>query len=177
MTKTVLHIDSSITLTGSKSREASAALVKSENASHVVTRDVARDFPKHLTAEWAVARLVPQDARTPAQVEALAYSDALIAELVAADTIIIGAPMYNFAVPIGLKAWIDMIARPKVTFEYTAEGPRGLLSGKKVIVAMASGGVPIGSPVDHATPYLKTVLGFIGITDVTFVNAADLIAV
>jgi len=175
MTKTVLHIDSSVTLTGSKTRAATAALVSKENATKVITRDVVNEIPTHLTGEWAAARLVPVEERTKAQVDALAYSDKLIAELQAADTVIIGAPIYNFGIPAGLKSWIDMIARPRVTFEYTAEGPRGLLSGKKAIIAVASGGVPIGSPVDHATPYLKTVLGFIGITDVTFVMADALI--
>lgn len=175
MSNTVLHINASATLDGSKTRKATDAIIANENSTRVITRDLARNNPALITGEWAAARLVPAADRTPAQIELLKTSDALIAEIIEADTLVIGMPIYNFGMPAALKAYIDLIARPKVTFEYTAEGPRGLLSGKKAIVAVASGGVPIGSPVDHATPHLKTVLGFIGITDVTFVLADELI--
>ena len=98
-----------------------------------------------------------------------------MAELQAADTIVIGTPIYNFTSPASLKAWMDLVARPRVTFHYTENGPEGLLSGKKAIIAVASGGVPIGSDMDFLTPHLRHFLGFIGITDVEFVTAKDLV--
>ena len=97
--------------------------------------------------------------------------DRLIDELKAADTIVIGLPVYNFGVPSGLKAWIDLVARAGATFRYTEAGPEGLLAGKRAIVAMASGGTEAGSAIDFATPYLRHVLGFIGITEVELVRA------
>ena len=97
----------------------------------------------------------------------MALSDDLVAELQAADVIVIGVPLYNFGAPAVLKAWMDLVARPKVTFRYESGGPVGLLTGKKAIIAPASGGVPIGSAADHMTPQLKTFLAFLGITDVT----------
>ncbi len=94
-----------------------------------------------------------------------------MAEVQAADTIVIGLPIYNFGVPAALKAWIDLIARAGVTFQYSAEGPKGLLTGKHAIVAVASGGTEIGSDIDFASGYIRHVLGFVGITDVTFIRA------
>ncbi len=98
-------------------------------------------------------------------------SDSLVAELKDADVLVIGVPIYNFNVPASLKAWIDMIARARLTFRYTENGPEGLLQGKKAYLVVATGGVPVGSPVDFATPYLKHALGFIGITDVEIIAA------
>ena len=95
----------------------------------------------------------------------------LIAELKAADVVVIGAPIYNFGIPAALKAWVDMIARARKTFRYTSEGPEGLLKGKKAYVVIASGGMPVDSDMDFATPYLRQVLGFIGITDVEVIAA------
>jgi len=100
--------------------------------------------------------------------------DALIAEVQAHDAIVLGVPMYNFGVPVQLKNWIDAIARAGVTFRYTAEGPEGLLKGKTVYVALARGGRYRGTPNDSQVPYLKTVLGFLGLTDVRFVYAEGL---
>jgi FMN-dependent NADH-azoreductase len=91
--------------------------------------------------------------------------------LVAADVLVIGAPIYNFSVPATFKAWVDMIARARLTFEYTENGPRGLLENKKAYVVVPSGGVPVGSPVDFATPYIRHALSFIGIIDVEFIGA------
>jgi len=103
----------------------------------------------------------------------LAHSDELIAELEAADTIVIGVPVYNFAIPAALKAWVDQIARARRTFRYTETGPEGLLKGKKAYLVVASGGVPVGSDYDFATGYLRHVLGFVGITDVTVIEAGQ----
>ncbi len=102
---------------------------------------------------------------------AFAESDALIGELQAAEVIVIAAPMYNFSIPASLKAWIDLIARPKTTFSYSSAGPEGLLKGKKVYVALSSDGVPVGSPVDFHSAYLRHALGFVGLDDVTFITA------
>ena len=135
----------------------------------VVTRDTTT-IPL-IDGTWIGAAYTPADQRSEAQKETLALSEALIAELRAAETIVIGAPVYNFGVTGPLKAWIDQICRVGETFRYTENGPEGLLSGKRVIVAYASGGVPQGSAYDLASAYLKQVLAFIGITDVTFVAA------
>lgn len=120
---------------------------------------------------WIGAAYTMPEDRTAEQKATLALSDELIAELKAADTLIIGCGVYNFGVTGPLKHWIDMICRVGETFRYTEAGPEGLAGAKRVIVAYASGGVPAGSGYDFATPYIKQVLGFVGITDVTVVAA------
>jgi len=175
----ILHLDSSARREGSVSRDASAAIVErllSENPGAEVTyRDLAAGEP-FLNDTWVGATFTPVDDRTPAQRAALAHSDALVAELQSADIVVIGMPIYNFGVPAVLKAWIDQVARAGVTFRYTENGPKGLLTGKRAIVAFASGGVSQGAPVDFASPYLAHALGFLGITDTEFVIAADVVA-
>ncbi len=104
----------------------------------------------------------------------MALDDALIAEVAAADVVVLGVPMYNFGVPAPLKHWIDAIARAGVTFRYTASGPEGLLKGKKVYVALTRGGKYRNTPADTQVPYLRTVLGFLGMTDMHFVYAEGL---
>ena len=123
---------------------------------------------------WIAANFTAEEERSDEQRLALAESDALVAELEQADIVIIGAPIYNFGVPAALKAWVDMIARARLTFRYTENGPKGLLTGKKAYVVIASGGVPVDSPVDFATPYLRQALKFVGITDVEIVAADQL---
>ncbi len=172
----ILHIDASATSSGSQSRAASAALVQSLDPQTVIYRDLTANPLPFVTEDWVKARLVPADARTDAENAALALSDTLIAELQAADTIVIGMPLYNFGMPANLKAWIDLIARPQVTFRYTENGPVGLLEDKTAHVAFASGGVPMAAPADFATPHMRVVLNFIGITDVTFAPAAEVLA-
>ncbi|HAG76366.1 MAG TPA: FMN-dependent NADH-azoreductase, partial [Thauera sp.] len=120
------------------------------------------------------ALFTPADQRTPEQAVRVAESDALIAEVQAADVIVIGVPMYNFGISTQLKNWIDAIARAGVTFRYTESGPEGLLKGKKVIVAFARGGRYRGTPADTQTPFLQTVFAFLGMTDVRFVYAEGL---
>jgi len=120
------------------------------------------------------ALFTPVDARNPEQVARVAVDDATIAQVQAADIIVLGVPMYNFGVPVQLKAWIDAICRAQVTFRYTANGPEGLLTGKKVFGAFARGGLYRGTPADTQTPYLKTVLGFLGMKDVHFIHAEGL---
>ncbi len=170
MTHTVLHIDTSARFTDSASRAASAALVAEQNASHVIRRDLSETTLPFLDEGFAQATFTPPEARTEAQKEALAISDTLVSELQAADTLVIGVAMYNFSIPASLKAWIDQIARAGVTFAYTETGPKGLLEGKKAVITIASGGTEIGSDIDFASNYLRFVLGFVGITDVTILN-------
>lgn len=122
-------------------------------------------------ATWIDANFTAADVRTSAHQKALNHSDLLIEEIKKADYVVVASPIYNFSVPAVLKAWIDQIARAKVTFQYTAKGPVGLLQNKKAILVMASGGVHIESPLDFATPYLQQVMRFIGIEDILVIDA------
>jgi FMN-dependent NADH-azoreductase len=140
----------------------------------VVTRNVFTNPASFVTESWIYAAYTPVGARTPEQKEALKESDTYVDELIAADTIVIGAPMHNFLISSPLKAWIDQIVRAGRTFSVGADGYKGLLDGKKkVIVASARGGDYTGDLafLDHQTPYLKTILGFLGLTDVHFAVA------
>ena len=140
----------------------------------VRVRDLASD-PHPVLDEAALGALFsPAAQRTPEQAARVALDDALIAQAQAADVLVLGVPMYNFGVPAQLKNWIDAISRAGVTFRYTEKGPEGLLKGKKVYVALARGGLYRGTPADTQVPYLKTVLGFLGMTDVQFVYAEGL---
>jgi FMN-dependent NADH-azoreductase len=145
--------------------------------STVKVRDLTnKPFP-HLEEAHLQSFFTPAEGRTPEQQEAVRHSDESIAEIMAADAIVIDAPLYNFGIPSTLKAWIDHIARAGVTFRYTAAGPEGLVKGKKVYVAMSSGGVYSEGPsasYDFVAPYLKAVLGFLGMTDVTVVRVEGL---
>ena len=174
MTK-ILRIDASQRREGSASRALTDALIATLDPggdAEIVHLDLAETSVPPLTAEWIEARTVAPEDQTERQQEALSGSDALIAALREADILVIGSPLYNFAIPAPLKAWIDMIARPRLTFRYTENGPEGLLKGKTAYLALATGGAEIGSPIDFATPYLRHVLGFVGIDDVR-VFAAD----
>ena len=135
----------------------------------VVVRDLARQPLPHPSDDYASSRALPADKRDQAALRALALSNAMVDELVAADVIVIAAPMHNFGIPSALKAWIDHIVRPGRTFSYSAQGPRGLVESKKVVLVLARGGVYTTGPMqafDFQEPYLRTVLGFIGMTDV-----------
>ncbi|OFA08814.1 FMN-dependent NADH-azoreductase [Duganella phyllosphaerae] len=175
---TILHIDSSARQTGSLSRQLGAELVAKLQAANpaatVVRRDVAQNPLPHITEQLIGAFFTPAEQRNADQAYAIKTSDALVDELFAADTIVISTPMYNFSVASTLKAWIDHIARVGRTFQYGANGPEGLVTGKKVYVVVASGGVYSSGPAagyDHVTTYLAAALGFIGMTDVTFIRA------
>jgi FMN-dependent NADH-azoreductase len=123
----------------------------------------------------AVAALfTPAENRTPEQAERVAESDAAVAQLKDADVVVIGVPLYNLDVPVQLKSWIDDVCRAGMTFRYTAQGPVGLVTGKKVFVGLARGGLYKDSPLDTQKPYLANILGFLGMTDVTFVHAEGL---
>ena len=155
--------------------DAIAARLQSVNpGAHVTVRDLSRN-PHPILDEAALGALfTPADQRTPQQAARVALDDALIAEVQAADALVLGVPMYNLGVPVQLKSWIDAIARAGVTFRYTEKGPEGLLGGKKVYVGLARGGRYRDTSFDTQVPYLKTVLGFLGITDVSFVYAEGL---
>lgn len=143
-------------------------------APRVIVRDLAADPLPHLSAERFTALTTPPANRTSEQARIAAESDVLVAELQAADVLVIGVPMYNFGVPSTLKAYFDHVARAGITFRYTADGPRGLLTGKKAYVIATRGGRYSGTPQDLQSAYLRQFLGFIGITDVEFVYAEGL---
>ena len=170
MTHTVLNIQASARHDGSVTRQLSDKILTKIAADQTIMRDLATGLPL-LDAAWLAANFTLADDRTDVQRETLALSDSLITEIKQADTIVIGSPVYNFSVPAVLKAWIDQIARVGVTFKYTPDGPVGLLSGKRAIIVIASGGTPVGSDIDYASDYLKHIMGFIGITDVTIIAA------
>lgn len=137
-------------------------------------RDLNRDLHPALDEAALAALFAPPEQRTPVQAARVALDDVLIAEIKAADVVVLGVPMYNFGVPSQLKNWIDAISRAGVTFRYTANGPNGLLKGKTVYVALTRGGRYRNTPADTMVPYLKTVLSFLGMTAVHFVYAEGL---
>ncbi len=170
MTQTVLNIQSSARHAGSITRDLSADVLRQLGAEKVIERDLTDAIPV-LTEDWLAANFTPEAERTEQQRQTLALSDDLIDEIQAADTIVIGAPVYNFSTPAVLKAWIDQVCRVGVTFKYTETGPKGLLEGKRAILLIASGGTKMGSEIDFASTYLRHIMGFIGITDVTIIAA------
>lgn len=176
--KTLLQINTSIFSNGGESSRLADKFVaqwrQSNPDGRVVTRDFAADPIPHITAERFLSFLAKPGERTPAQREVIDFSDALIAELEAADVIVLGLPMYNFGVPSTLKAYFDHIARAGKTFRYTEKGPQGLLTGKKAIVLATRGGVHAGMPHDTETSYVRDFLRFLGIDDVEFVYAEGL---
>jgi FMN-dependent NADH-azoreductase len=189
--KLIMTIKSSPTAAGSQILEISASGRRGQSVSRMLTQEVIdaiqtrdgdialvrRDLADgvgFVDEDWIGANFADPEARSPKQHARLAESDKLVAELQAADTIVIGMPIYNFGIPAALKAWIDMIARARLTFRYTSTGPEGLLRDKHAIVVVASGGVRVDSRADHATPYLRQALGFVGITDIEIVAADQL---
>ena len=174
----ILQINASARSAGANSTRLANSLSARLQARHpgatVTVRDLARD-PHPVLDEAALGALfTPAEQRTPAQAARVALDDALIAQLQAADVLVIGVPMYNFGNPVQLKSWIDAIARAGVTFRYTENGPEGLLKGKKVYLALARGGLYRDTPADSQVPYLKSVLGFLGMTEVECVYAEGL---
>lgn len=171
----ILRLDSSARASQSVSRKLSDRVVARYTHAFPDANLVARDLAEGLTAidqNWIGATFTPGDDRSEDQKALLAESDVLLAELRAADVLVIGAPVYNFNVPSSLKAWIDLVCRAGETFRYTESGPEGLLKGKRAIITIASGGVPLGSPLDFTTPYLTHVLNFIGIAEISYVSAS-----
>lgn len=179
---TLLLVTSSLFGDGSQSgriaREFVDSWLRSNPGTRVVERNLTPETMPHLSQATLAAVMTPAEQRSDAQRALAAFADSLIAEVEAADTIVLAAPMYNFTIPTTLKAWLDHIARAGRTFRYTAAGPEGLLKGKKVFVVTGRGGVYSGdSPskaFDFQEPYLRAMLGFIGLTDVSFVHVEGL---
>ena len=174
----VLQINASARRDGANSTKVAnsvvAGLQAKNPAAQITLRDLAAN-PVTVLDEAALGALfTPAEQRNAAQNAVVAEYDALIAELQAHDVIVLGVPMYNFGVPVQLKSWIDAVARAGVTFRYTATGPEGLLKGKTVYVALARGGLYRDTANDSQVPYLMSVLGFLGLTDVRFIYAEGL---
>jgi FMN-dependent NADH-azoreductase len=174
----VLQINASARSQGANSTRLAdaitARLLAQNPHAEVELRDLASN-PHPVLDEAALGALfTPAEQRSAEQAARVALDDALIAQVQAADVIVLGVPMYNFGVPVQLKTWLDAIARAGVTFRYTENGPEGLLKGKKVYVALARGGLYRDTPTDSQVPYLKTILAFLGMTDVEFVYAEGL---
>lgn len=173
----VLELNASARTGDSVSRMLAAELVRALKTEigdiALATRDLGEGIPL-LSEDWIEANFTPAEERTRSQRETLSLSDTLVAELQSADIVVIGVPVYNFGIAAALKAWIDMVARARLTFRYTSDGPEGLLKNKTAYLVVASGGVPVGSPADFATPYLRHALAFLGITDVHIVAADQL---
>jgi FMN-dependent NADH-azoreductase len=171
----ILQINSSQRPQASQSSRLAAQIVERLQAANPANELTIRDLglaPHPALDEAAITAIfTPVDQRTPEQQARVELDDAVIAELKASDVIVLGVPMYNFGVPAQLKHWIDAIARAGVTFRYTEKGPVGLVTGKKVYVALTRGGLYRNTPADTQVPYLKAFLGFIGLTDVQFVYA------
>jgi FMN-dependent NADH-azoreductase len=175
---TILHIDSSPLYGRSVSRQLTGAFITQWKSSHpagtVVDRDLTTTPIPPITAEWVGAAYTPDEARTPQQKEVLALSDELLAELERAEEYVFGVPMHNFGVPSVLKLWIDQIARVGRTFSYADGTPKGLLKGKKATFIIATGGVYDAqtqmASFNFVEPYLRSVFGFLGVTDTTFLT-------
>ena len=175
--KNILFVKSSSSGSQSQSRQFAMHIVDDLKRRHpgatVTVRDLAGNPLSHIDEAFVTGRGLPPEQRSPAQAKSLALSDTLINELEAADAIVLAVPMYNFGIPSSLKAWIDHIAVPGRTFSYSAKGPEGLLKGKKAVVVVARGGVYSEGPMqkfDFQESYLRTILGFVGITNVHVVR-------
>ena len=171
----VLIIESSARQQDSVSRQLTQTFIEQWQAAHpadsISVRDLASQPVPHLDANLLGGWMKPAEQRTEIEQASLERSNVLTDELLAADVLVLAAPMYNFAIPSTLKAWLDHVLRAGVTFKYTATGPQGLLSGKRAYVLTARGGIYAGSSSDHQEPYLRQVMAFIGIHDVTFIHA------
>ena len=170
----ILRVDSSAKTENSESRRLTDRIIdglKTNGKSLEVTvRDLNEILPQVNTA-WIEANNTASDDQTDEHKKTLALSNTLVGEIEAADTLIIGVALYNFSITASLKLWIDLVCRARKTFAYVDGSPKGLMTGKKAIICFASGGTPFESNIDFASGYLRHILGFIGITDVTFISA------
>jgi FMN-dependent NADH-azoreductase len=174
----ILQVNSSARTGDSQSTRLADAIVARMRDDHpaatLTVRDLSRVPHPQLDEAALTALFTPAEQRSEAHRARVALDDALIAEIQAADVVVLGVPMYNFGVPAQLKNWIDAISRAQVTFRYTANGPEGLLTGKKVYVVLTRGGQYRNTPNDTQVPYLKTIFSFLGMTDIRFVYAEGL---
>jgi FMN-dependent NADH-azoreductase len=172
--KHILRLDASASVNTSNSKKLGDELIDRLLALHpdaiVRQRDLNQEIG-FIDENWVTANFTPVDQRSEAQHQRLAFSNKLIDEIKQADAIVLTTPMYNFGIPATLKTWIDLISRAGVTFQYTVDGPVGLIKGKTVDIVITTGGAPLHSPVDFVTGYLKQVFGFIGIEDINIIGA------
>ena len=176
MPRQILRVDSSMRKNGSYSRKLVDSLIAQLNTKQQYTtkvRDLADGVP-FINEQWIGANFTAIDQRTPAQHTELLPSDVLVSELQEADVIVIGLAIYNFSVAGAFKAWIDQVVRSKLTFRYAENGPEGLLENKKAYVVITSGGTQVGSELDFFSAYVRHILAFIGIKDVTFVDSSGI---
>ena len=172
----ILHLDSSARKAESVSRKLTADLVKKikKDSDEVIYRDISGNIP-FVAGIKGAGFIIPEEERTEQDKKLFKFSDELVDELLAADTIVISTPIYNFGPPAAAKAWFDLVARAGRTFKYEPTGPIGLIDeGKKVYLVVTSGGVPVGSPVDFCTPWFKQALNFLGISDVEIIDSSQL---
>ena len=172
----ILHIDSSARKAESISRKLANDLVKKikTEKDQLVYRDISGNIP-FVAGIKGAGFIIPEEERTEQDKELFKFSDELVDELLAADTIVISTPIYNFGPPAAAKAWFDLVARAGRTFKYEPTGPIGLIDGgKKVYLVVTSGGVPVGSPVDFCTPWFKQALNFLGISDIEIIDSSQL---
>lgn len=177
----ILRIDTSLRKTDSHSRNLTDKLINqlinkqtiAQNSTNIVTRDLADGIPL-IDETWTKANFTAVNERTTEQNNYLSVSNMLVKELEDANTVVIGLPIYNFNIPTALRAWIDQVVRSKLTFKYTDNGPVGLLMNKKVYILVVSGGTKLGSDLDFINNYLQHILGFIGISDITFLDYSAL---
>ncbi len=172
--KSFLRIDASASVNTSNSKKLGDKLMQKladlHPASVVKQRDLNQDID-FIDESWVGANFTPVDQRSRAQQQRLAFSDELIDEIKQADAIVLTTPMYNFGIPAPLKSWIDLVCRAGVTFQYTADGPVGLIKGKRIDIIITTGGVPLRSPADFVSDYLSQVFRFIGIEDINIIAA------
>lgn len=181
MAHNILRLDASMRKTGSYSRNLTDKLIKhliakqdlNEINSELIVRDLADGIPL-IDENWIKANFTAVDLRTSEQHKYLMTSDILVNELMNADKIVIGLPIYNFSIPAAFKAWIDQVVRSKLTFKYGDNGPIGLVGNKKVYIIVASGGTKLVTELDFISDYLRHILGFMGINDVTFIDSSGI---
>ena len=170
----ILRLDASASVSTSNSKKLGDELITQLENRHAISNLRQRDLNQEMAFiddTWVAANFTPAEQRNDEQVQRLAFSDELIDEIQQADHIVLTTPMYNFGIPATLKSWIDLICRAGVTFQYTADGPVGLIRDKQVDIVITTGGVPLQSPVDFVSDYLKQVFRFIGIEDINIIAA------
>ncbi len=178
MPRKILQIDASARGGQSESRRLTSEFIRRWRADNpedvIIRRDIVDDPLPHINSLFLDGMMTPEGERTPEQQRAIDRSDELIRELLDADVLVLGVPMYNFGIPSTLKAWVDHISIAGRTFEYTADGPKGLVRNRPVYILSTRGGIYGDSPMEHQTSYLKTLFGFLGITDVHIIQAEGL---
>ena len=172
--RNILRVDSSSSVETSASRQLCDWIIAHLGREELTKRDLAANPLPIVSSQWVLGRMKAPTDRTAFENNELALSDVLVTEFLAADIVVIGVPIYNFGIPAALKAWIDLIVRPGLTIQFTAEGVQPLVHGKRVILAVASASTAVGSTADFASTYLRQILEFIGVTELEVVAADQL---